>query len=37
MYNIYIEEKRQKQKDDQLKAEQQLFKYKQKLKSKIQI
>ena len=35
MYNIYIEEKRQKQKDDQLKAEQQLFKYKQKFKSKI--
>ena len=35
MYNIYIEEKRKKEKEDQLKAEQQLFKYKQKFKSKI--
>ena len=35
MYNIYIEEKRQKEKEDKIKEEHKILKYKEKLKSKI--
>ena len=36
MYNIYLEEKRQKEKEDQLKKEYIYLKYRKKFKSKIQ-
>jgi hypothetical protein len=36
MYNIYLEEKRQKEKEDQLKKEYNYAKYRKKFKSKKQ-